>query len=87
MGFLGEIGISPSDLTSGSVVILTVLLVLFGQLIPRRTHERELGQVQKALDITRESNEKLLEQQSRMAELTLTAYRAKPRGDTANAET
>jgi hypothetical protein len=81
MGFLSELGITGQDLSLGAIVALVILAVIFGQLIPKRTHEREISLLKEALDVTRASNVQLLDQQAKFAELTLAAYKTVPRED------
>ena len=85
MGFLQELGITGGDLTLGGIVSLVILAVIFGQLIPKRTHDREIANLTKALEMREANNEKLLAQQAKFAELALMAFKSVPREDT-NAE-
>lgn len=65
---------------------LFILALLSGHLITKASHERELGTLQKALELREASNEKQAAQLAKFAEITLLAFKSIPREEDSNAE-
>jgi hypothetical protein len=62
---LGELGLSPGNISAGAVVVITVLMIFTARLVPKKYYDEALSRIEeerKMKEYWREAAKSLLEQ-------------------------